>query len=119
MADDEESTSFVTQYFQERGAEMASIHSAFAVESSFNESKSQYEAIDKHEYVGFRSLARIRRQQNLHQAGNSWKRCKNTEDLKVENFNSIPWIALGRMCSKSSRRLRTQLLPVSREIGNF
>jgi hypothetical protein len=56
MADEQtEPASFVTHYLQTRGSEMAGIHPAWAVESSFNESKSEYEAKEKHEYVQFRS----------------------------------------------------------------
>jgi hypothetical protein len=57
MADqNKESTSLVTEYLREKEPEMARIHDAFAVESSFNESKSKYEARDKHEYVHLTAL---------------------------------------------------------------
>ena len=39
----------VTQFMERRGPEM---HEAFAVESTFNPGSQQYEATEKHQYVG-------------------------------------------------------------------
>ena len=50
-----EPAAFVTHYLQARGPEIAGIHDAWAVDSSFNESKSKYEAKEKHEYAQFHS----------------------------------------------------------------
>jgi peptide methionine sulfoxide reductase MsrB len=46
MANSKTETAFVTEYIEKEGH---AIHDVFAVGSSFNESKSRYEAKEKHQ----------------------------------------------------------------------
>jgi hypothetical protein len=53
-------SSFVTQYLERKAPEMAELHDAWAVESSFNESELKYKAKEKHEYVYFPKFTKKR-----------------------------------------------------------